>query len=58
MGQCLGKPKNVKTYDSYKLESKNTNSTQKPEESIEEKRRKAAEAAEKRMEKVNNTKIV
>jgi hypothetical protein len=58
MGQCLGKPKNVKTYDSYKLESKNTNSTQKPEESIEEKRRKAAEAAEKRMEKQSTKGVI
>ncbi|ORX44487.1 hypothetical protein BCR36DRAFT_586107 [Piromyces finnis] len=56
MGQCLGKPKNVKTHDSYKLEKVSEKNT--TEESVEEKRRKAAEAAEKRIEKQTNKGVI
>lgn len=53
MGQCLGKPKNVKTYDSYQLEQARTVSKRRnEEESVEERRRKFAEAAEKRRDSV------
>jgi len=55
MGQCLGKPKNVKTYDSYQLEQARTVSKRRnEEESVEERRRKFAEAAEKRRDSQNN----
>ncbi|ORX66236.1 hypothetical protein BCR32DRAFT_250517 [Anaeromyces robustus] len=67
MGQCLGKQKNVKTYDSYKLDNRvasKDNTYQKKvekktqEETLDEKRRKAAEAAEKRMNKQSSKGVV